>query len=425
MNLTYRKNLLFFSLAVETLMASYGLLLGEDSALASVIYVLAGLVFIFSILMLPEARLTGFRLGKKEWILKLPLALAMVFLAWITSRYWLFHIPIDPDFADMLPVIKVMNVRLLHGDLKHIYDPIPEIWNGTRPIYLPAMWLPYAPCVALGIDMRWITVISILMGFVVILSVTKIRKGGYFGYGQIAVAAVLFWWIFSRDDVHSLISMSEEGVVIFYFVLLTLAISSENAFFMGMAASLCLLSRYSMIGWLLPCLILLLSKKAYKKALIFSGTGLLCLLLLFILPFGYQILRQMIGLPENYIAFANHVWEFTPEVYWLDLGMGKFYGPHRMDMLHHTLIAASFIVPVLFMCYVVFQKKWKMHNINLACFKLSLLVFYQFIDVPYGYLFYTCSFVSLVIAGVLLNQQNTPVIDPSSPIQVKSMKSLH
>jgi hypothetical protein len=52
------------------------------------------------------------------------------------------------------------------------------------------------------------------------------------------------------------------------------------------------------------------------------------------------------------------------------------------------------------------QKKWKLENLNLACFKLSILVFYQFIDVPYGYLFYTGTFVSLVIAAVLLKKSH-------------------
>jgi len=57
------------------------------------------------------------------------------------------------------------------------------------------------------------------------------------------------------------------------------------------------------------------------------------------------------------------------------------------------------------MSFCLIQKKWKLQNVNLACFKLSLLVFYQFIDVPYGYLFYTCSFVSLVITANLLSMR--------------------
>ncbi len=384
-------------------MASYGLLAGQQTTIVSILYLLSSLVFIFTMLTLPDARLVRTGELKKDWLLKSSIGLVMLFSAFITSRYWLEQIPLDPDFADMLPIMKVMNERFLHGEWKQVYDPIQEIWNGTRPIYLPAMWLPYVPAIALKLDMRWVTVVSVLVVFAIVGALIRIRKNKYFGYGQIAIAAILFWWIFSRNDVHGLISMSEEGVVIFYFVLLTLAIISGNPLFMGITASLCLLSRYSMIGWLIPCLIFFIAKKNFRKLIIFSVTGTACIILFFILPFGFKTLEQMIALPGNYVAFAKHVWEYSPEVYWLNLGMAKFYGPHRMAILHQTLMILSFGIPILFMCFCLLQKKWKLQNINLACFKLSLLVFYQFIDVPYGYLFYTCSFVSLVIAAVLLD----------------------
>ncbi|HEV3223702.1 MAG TPA: hypothetical protein VGZ90_12530 [Puia sp.] len=403
MNLINRKNLLLFSLAAETFLASYGLLIGEQTNIVSILYLIAGLIFIFSILILPIARLPRVTELKKESLLKLPLLVCMLLLAFITSRYWLDLIPLDPDFADMLPVMKVMNERFLHGEWKHVYDGIPEIWNGTRPIYLPAMWLPYLPAIALNIDMRWITVVLVILSFIIVLILIRIKKNKYFGYGLIAISGLLFWWIFSRNEVHSLISMSEEGVVIFYFVLLSLAIISGNAFFMGLTASLCLLSRYSMIGWLVPCLIFFAARKDFRKLIVFSFTGIFCFLLFFLVPFGFKTMDQMIALPGNYVAFAKHIWEFTPEVYWLNLGLAKFYGPHRMAILHYSLLIMSFGIPLLFMCFCLLQKKWRFNNINLACFKLSLLVFYQFIDVPYGYLFYTSSFVSLVIATSILS----------------------
>jgi hypothetical protein len=405
MNLNNRKNLLLFSLAAETFLATYGLVLGEQTTIVSILYLAAGGVFIFTILRLPPARLPSLLHGRNEYFLKLPILALMFLLAWITSRYWLEKIPLDPDFADMLPVMKVMNERFLRGDWKHVYDPIPEIWNGTRPIYLPAMWLPYLPAVAVKADLRWVTVITVFISFMVILIGIRVRKNRYFGYSQIAIAAVLFWWIFARNEVHSLITMSEEGVVIFYFVLLCLAIISGNAFFMGITASLCILSRYSMIGWIIPCLLFFAFRKNFRKLLIFSVTGAGCFLLFFLIPYGFKTLEQMIALPGNYVAFAKHVWEYSPEVYWLNLGLAKFYGPLRMGMLHNTLLVMSFGIPILFMCYCLLQKKQQLNNINLACFKLSLLVFYQFIDVPYGYLFYTCSFVSLVIGASLLNEQ--------------------
>ena len=402
MNPNRRKDILFFSLAAETIMASYGLLAGQQTTIVSIIYLLSSLVFIVTMLTVPDARLVRTNKIKNDRLLKSSIGLIMLFFAFITSRYWLEHIPLDPDFADMLPIMKVMNERFLQGHWRQVYDPIAEIWNGTRPIYLPAMWLPYLPAIALKLDMRWVTVTAVLIAFAIVGILIRVRRNKYFGYGQIIISLILFWWIFSRNDVHGLISMSEEGVVIFYFVILTLAILSGNPFFMGITASLCMLSRYSMIGWLIPCLIFFFAKKKFRNLLYFAVSGTACIILFFLLPFGFQTLGRMISLPGNYVAFAKHVWEYSSEVYWLNLGMAKFYGPHRMAALHYTLIILSFVIPVLFMCFCMIQKKWNLQNINLACFKLSLLVFYQFIDVPYGYLFYTCSFVSMVIAAVIL-----------------------
>src|SRR5450432_4209175 len=104
MNLISKKNLLLFSLAAETFCASYGLVLGEQTTIVSILYLMAGLIFIFSMLLLPAAQIPRVTDLKKESLLKLPLLTFMLLLVFITSRYWLDMIPIDPDFADMLPI---------------------------------------------------------------------------------------------------------------------------------------------------------------------------------------------------------------------------------------------------------------------------------------------------------------------------------
>jgi len=393
---------MFFSLAGETFFASYGLLMGEQAAVDSLLYLLASMIFIFSILLQPE---TGFSIpkdSKKEFFLKLILVVVMTGIAWISSRFWFSEIPIDPDYADMLPVIKVMNERFLSGHWRSVYDRIPEIWNGVLPIYLPAMWLPYSGAVFLQMDMRWVTAGAVLLSFFGFLRIVRIKQNGYFGIGLLSIAALLFWWIFARNDIHNLISMSEEGVVILYFVLLTIAILSGNIYFISITASLCMLSRYSMIGWLIPFMFYLFIRKEFRKLFIFLLTGFIFFLFLLLIPFGFKMLERMIALPGNYIVFAKRIWEHNPEVYWLNPGLAKFYGPSRIAALHKTLLVMSFLAPFLFLSICQFQKRWKLENINLACFKLSIVIFYQFIDVPYGYLFYTSSFVSLIIASVCL-----------------------
>ena len=72
----------------------------------------------------------------------------------------------------------------------------------------------------------------------------------------------------------------------------------------------------------------------------------------------------------------NRFGKYSPEVFWLNLGLAKFFGPHRMATTAcNTLLIAVLRIPLLFMCFCLLQKKWKLNNINLACFKLSLLIF--------------------------------------------------
>jgi len=417
------KNLLLISFIAETFFASYGLLAGGQTAVVSVLYPSAGLILVFSLLFLPEARLKApGNPGLRVIGIKLTLAGVMIFLAYITSRYWLFRIPIDPDYADMLPVIKVMNERFLNGHWKQVYDPIAEIWNGARPIYLPAMWLPYSGAVLMKIDIRWVTVLCLLLSFGSFLYVLQIRKNSLYSYLLIAVAGMFFWWIFSRDDVHGLISLSEEGAVILYYVLLCFAVVSGNIYFIAIAASLCLLSRYSMIGWILPFLLILIVQRKYKKSILFSLTGILFFLILFLIPFGFSPVRQLLRLPSGYVSFAQRVWADSPETFWLNLGLAKFFGPHHAAALHATLLLCSFILPVVFVLICLLQKRQKLNNVSLAALKLTLIIFYQFIDVPYGYLFYTSSFVSLTILGIFspeLSNRHRQAIVPDAPPPLK------
>ncbi len=69
--------------------------------------------------------------------------------------------PLDPDVADMLPAIRVAADRLLAGTVP--YAPI-DLGAHTVPVaYLPGMWLPYVPLVALGLDLRWLNVGALLV----------------------------------------------------------------------------------------------------------------------------------------------------------------------------------------------------------------------------------------------------------------------
>jgi hypothetical protein len=214
------------------------------------------------------------------------------------------------------------------------------------------------------------------------------------------LAFLLFWWIVA-DNSPGIVSVSEEGVVIGYYVFLVLALLSGKPWLTGIAISLCMLSRYALVGWIPAYVLWLLMEKKFSQLSIISLTGVFCFVLLFLVPVGGTTVLRLAHLPGNYIAFAARVWKDSPDVFSTAPGLAWFFGRGGTAVLHGLLVVISFAAPVLFI-FLAYRKK--MNNIPLAGLKLSLVVFYCFIDVPYLYLFYTSSLVSLVILALAIRE---------------------
>jgi len=401
---------LLIAFAVETLSSTWLLKMGGWIPFLSVLYFLSGIVIAWLLTSFPAVRLVRPARGwwKAHTIHYRVIIIGMIALAMYSwCRYWFEEIPIDISNADMLPIIKVMGERFVAGHHSQVYDTIPWIWNGIQPIYLPAMWLPYVPAIALGIDIRWITMAGLLFSFAVFLFLYRPEIHRYLSFFTAVLAFLLFWWIMA-DNTPGIISVSEEGVVVAYYVLLVLALTSGNSWWIGVTASLCMLSRYSLVGWIPAYTLYLLLEKKWKQIGIFAFTGILCFILLFLLPVGGQTVMRLTKLPGNYIPFAARVWHDSPDVFAMSPGFAWFFGRGRIILLHRLLIGLSFTVPALFVWY---GYRKKLPNIPLAALKLSLVIFYCFIDVPYLYLFYTSSFASLVIVTMLVRRPDEAIPD--------------
>jgi hypothetical protein len=130
----------------------------------------------------------------------------------------------------------------------------------------------------------------------------------------------------------------------------------------------------------------------------FGLTGAGCFVLFFLKPVGWGTFLRLASLPGDYVAFAARVWKDSPDVFSTAPGFAWFFGPRGTGLLHRLLVAGSFGTPMLFMafCYRRFRAG-RPANLAVAMLKLTLVVFYCCIDVPYLYLFYTSSMVSLVV----------------------------
>lgn len=410
----YQRITLLIAFAVETLSVTWCLKIPGWAPFLSIPYFVSGFVFAWLLLFFPALQLPRF--DKKQFTDPVTVyrlvtigLIGLVLYTW--CRYWFEETPIDISNADMLPIIKVMGERFIAGQHSHIYDTIPWIWHGVQPIYLPTMWQPYVPAIALGIDMRWVIAACLLFAFGTFIALYRPQSHRYLSFFTAALAFLLFWWMVA-DNMPGIVSVAEEGTVIAYYVLLVLALVSGKPWLIGVAASLCMLSRYALVGWIPAYILYLLLEKKGRSLLWFGSTGFACFVLFFLLPVGWETFLRLARLPGNYIAFAARVWKDSPDVFSTAPGFAWFFGPRRIALLHQLLITFSFGAPLLFVgfCYWKFREK-RPANLPLATLKLTLVVFYCFIDVPYLYLFYTSSFISLIAVTLLLRERDGAAVN--------------
>jgi hypothetical protein len=285
--------------------------------------------------------------------------------------------------------------------------------------------------------MRWIAIAGLLFAFGTFVflyrpsgdalqpafpsAVRSSKTRGPFFLGVLAF--LLFWWIVA-DNTAGIVSVSEEGVVIGYYVLLVLALLSGKPWLTGVAISLCMLSRYALVGWIPAYLLYLVLERRWRRLSIITLTGIICFIMLFLVPVGWTTSLRLIHLPGGYVAFASRVWHDSPVVFSTAPGLAWFFGRKGIAILHGLLIAFSFTLPVLFTVLAYRRGRSRpqgpdtgrtnsrirpntgsrrLSNIPLASLKLSLVIFYSFIDVPYLYLFYTSSLVSLIVMALLIS----------------------
>jgi hypothetical protein len=404
--MNHPKNLsqrLLFFFAIETLSVTWLLKIPGWGPFFSLVYFSSGIGIAFGLTRAPDLRLPP--LAKKAWSFpvnhyRLIITGLLLLAAWSWCVYWFEEMPIDITNADMLPIIKVMGERFIAGQHSHVYDPIPWIWKGTQPIYLPAMWLPYVPAIFLGVDMRWIAVAGLLFGFAAFIFLY--RPGKYESFFLAVIAFLLFWWLVA-DNTPGLVSVAEEGTVIGYYVLLVLALVSGKPWLTAIAVSLCMLSRYALVGWVPAYLVYLALEKKWRNLSIVTLTGMSCFVLLFLLPVGLNTFVRLAKLPGDYVAFAGRVWKDSPEVFSTAPGFAWFFGAKNVGLLHSLLVSLTFVAPMLFI--VLGRRRWQAANLPLAALKLGLVIFFCLIDVPYLYLFYTSSFVSLIAMTLLLRAE--------------------
>lgn len=411
------KRLIVFALACETLSATYMLNFPSLISLATILYALAGITIAITFLLLPEFQTISFHPQyinhtRPLYWYKKAIIVVLGIVAIRFSVQWMEDAPMDYHDADMLPIMKIMCQRFLAGKGSHVYDIIPEIWHGIQPVYFPAMWMPYCIAVFHNFDLRWITVTAIFSSVILFFALLRPMKHQILTLIASLFMFITLWWILS-SEASGIIPYTEEGIIIFYYSLLALALFTDSFIFLGVAISLCVLSRYALAGWLPAMLVYWIWTKQYKGLLKIVITGLSLLVLLMLLPFGIGVFQRLFFLPGEYIDFARRVWNDSPHLFNITLGFAKFFGKEGILLQHKLLLISALGLPTIFMTIGLYYHKTNknitLKHLPIAILKIGLVIFYCMIDVPYLYLFYTSLFFSFIVVVMSLRIENQAV----------------
>ena len=319
------------------------------------------------------------------------------------------RVPLSLSLADMLPVIKLACKRLLHS--QPVYAPTPEIFPGSVNAYFPMMWLPYLPSEVFGYDMRWTTVAMMFASiFISARPIFRASKGLPIIPVLITGGSLFLVLNFFLFHGCAFWAMTEEGVVTGFYVLLGYALLCENYYLIGLAMSLCLLSRYALIPWIptyFAFVFFTKSKTDFKK-LFFTFSGLV--LLIFVIPFFIWNPLYFLGLPGVQSAHIDVFWKQLglDTNQYMNVGLYKFFKHDNAWLMVKIELIASFISPVFFIFMArKLQKKCPFDNkyIAFGSLKLSLVFFYNFIPTPYMYLFFPVTLISYVVLFDFISTQ--------------------
>jgi len=321
----------------------------------------------------------------------------LVYCFTTAARVFPLH-PLDYRIADMIPQIKVCDERLLNGE--KVYAPIPKIWTGMKPTYLPMMWLPWIPFNVFSNDLRW-TSVALLNLALLLLATTVPRRSvivAVLETGLIVTIGVLTRFMFQGDPFF--IAYVEEPVVISYYLLLGFALIRNKPWQKGVAISCCVLSRYVLLFWIPAYLMFVYVFESKKNAWIIFCTVAAATLFVFVLPFFIWQPEYYLDVITYYHDVAKLRLSWDANNYSTQLGLAKLFTLDKMDWLIRLEAAAVVMTPFAALGFFVSQKKRLVQNkefFGLCSLKLTMVLFYAFVEIPFDYLFFVPAFFTVPI----------------------------
>ncbi len=354
--------------------------------------------------------------------------------------YWYFELsgvfqrlPIDFDTdpfktrSDVIPNVMSYVKKTVNGEFP--YQPIrgKEWTYELMPTYLTMTWLPYIPAELLHADYRWVPVIALTICILVYYRQSIPLKSNPLFFWLAFIAPILFLYLQTRFNIDDF-KLTVEGLVTAYYLLLAFALGKKKYTWIVLMVLLCLLSRFSLLFWL-PLLVLVVWQE-YSIRYVYKG--ILAIAAGMVLLYGIFMIKDpniFINAVRYYSSATVGEWTIAD---WLkeqggqhpfSLSRGTGWAIWFYDYLDGTLeekIAILKKVQLIIVSATTLVLCWhywrhRMHTNGwlyaLGGLKISLVVFYAFIQIPYAYLYILPVFLNLpmLIYGLkILNGEPQP-----------------
>ncbi|OFY72216.1 MAG: hypothetical protein A3G23_01460 [Bacteroidetes bacterium RIFCSPLOWO2_12_FULL_37_12] len=315
--------------------------------------------------------------------------------------------PIDHRISDIIPTIQKLVNRYLNGEFP--YQTITDWGYNLYPTYLPFQWEQYILAEKINLDYRWFAFYGTVFCLIIYAMIILNRNQSIL---KLSILFCLpFLTIILLNSVHpKIFGVTVEILIASYYLLLVMSVYSKNIFAISITLILCLLSRYFILLWLPLFLYIFYFTEGFRKILVISVFCILGIILFYALPFLWKDPSIfLMGLQyHSYAAlgeWSGQAWQAPgarPIALFQGIGFASFFYEYvggsvaerlrTLQLIHFMLSCGA----ILFLSTIYFFIKKQVHHrlFIIGSLKIFLVFFYNFIQIPYAYLFLVPVFVS-------------------------------
>jgi len=347
---------------------------------------------------------------------KIALIISSIIIGILISSIYLSKIFTDYEInakkSDIIPCINILVTRVLNKEFP--YKTISDWGYDLSPNYMPLTWMPFIIAKIINFDFRWLA-FSVWCLSVAFYTLVLLRKNLPLIHSAFLSLLPFVVLLTLTKYEPAIFGYTIEPLIAGYYLILSLTILSKSNLIRAIGLILCLLSRYSLILWIPFYLTTVFFLEKKRNAIIILVLVLIAIFLVYYLPFVSSDWTVVKKGHEYYTTCALGEWNLWQnqgdKPYNLFRGAGfacYFYDflnvnlLDRLKILQYTHYSISILsVLILGFLYMSLKKQVDYRLYLLFSLKIYLTFFYNFIQVPYTYLFMVPLFISLVIIFVI------------------------